>query len=182
MNMKEYSNAQERMISQYLGWDTVSASGARNFYPGDIRGDGWLGECKTHSSVCDNIVFKRTVWYKICEESKSAGWLHPALFVDNGTQTVEGTWVLFSVKDMYGGYIKLNPNDWDIQYDISIRKNLIVHHEMALFHYTNIHSIVSSSFRNNVYPIVAVGKFDIDNDVYICPLRSFKSILDWGIR
>lgn len=53
---------------------------------------------------------------------------------------------------------------------------------MALFHYTNIHSIVSSSFRNNVYPIVAVGKFDVDNDVYICPLRSFKSILNWGIR
>ena len=69
MSTKDFSSKQENQISKLLGWSTVSASGARNFHPGDIRSNRWLGECKTHMKCSDKILFKFSEYSKICKES-----------------------------------------------------------------------------------------------------------------
>lgn len=93
MATKDYSNKQEELIAKYLGWDRVSASGARNFYPGDIKSEEWLGECKTHTKPIKEIRFVYTQWTKICEEAMTSHRL-PIMFVDNGTQAISGTWCM----------------------------------------------------------------------------------------
>lgn len=94
---KVYSNKQEKMIASYLGWSVVSGSGARDFHPGDIISDDWIGECKTHVKLQDNIVFYKQHWLKIQKEALSVN-KYPALFVDNGSQQIDKTWVVFNVK------------------------------------------------------------------------------------
>ncbi len=90
---KYYSDRQEHMIADYLGWSVVSGSGARSTLPGDIRSEDWLGECKTHKTPGQMISFKHKVWKKIQDEASSK-FKFPALFVDDGSQTVENTWVM----------------------------------------------------------------------------------------
>ena len=90
---KYYSTIQENTIANFLGWKVVSGSGARDLSPGDIIGESFLGECKTHVKPTDTIVFFADVWKKICEEASSR-FKYPALFVDNGTQSIEDTWVV----------------------------------------------------------------------------------------
>lgn len=90
---KYYSTIQENTIADFLGWKVVSGSGARDLSPGDVIGETFLGECKTHTKKVDKIVFFADVWRKICEESSSR-FRYPALFVDNGTQQLSDTWVL----------------------------------------------------------------------------------------
>lgn len=96
MSTKDYSNKQEHMIADYLGWNVVSGSGARDFNPGDIFSPFWLGECKTHTKVSDKIKIYNSHWIKIQEEAKSV-FKVPALFVDNGTQKSNNTWVVFDI-------------------------------------------------------------------------------------
>lgn len=90
---KYYSTIQENTIANFLGWKVVAGSGARDLSPGDIIGESFLGECKTHTKTVDNIVFFADVWKKICEEAFSR-FKYPALFVDDGTQRIENTWVV----------------------------------------------------------------------------------------
>ena len=90
---KYYSTIQENTIANFLGWKVVSGSGARDLSPGDIIGESFLGECKTHVKPTDTIAFFADVWKKICEEASSR-FKYPALFVDNGTQSIEDTWVV----------------------------------------------------------------------------------------
>ena len=92
-NNKYYSNKQESAIADYLGWSQVSGSGSRPFAPGDVNEYQWLGECKTHTTERDNIVFLKSHWFKICEEARGKG-RYPILFVDNGTQRIENIWVM----------------------------------------------------------------------------------------
>ena len=66
---KFYSNIQESKIAKYLNWEVVSGSGARDFNPGDIKSDMWLGECKTHEIKQSRILFKKAVWAKISSEA-----------------------------------------------------------------------------------------------------------------
>ena len=94
MATKKYSNKQERLIADYLGWEVVSGSGARDFNPGDIKSSQWLGECKTHVSIVDRITIKYSVWDKISTEAKSV-FKFPALFIDNGSQNIDDTWVVY---------------------------------------------------------------------------------------
>jgi hypothetical protein len=96
-NMKVYSDAQEKLVCNYLGWDQVTASGARPFYPGDVISECWLGECKTHEKHERRIAFHAATWEKIQTEAMSK-MRQPLYVVDNGTQTIEGTWVLISEK------------------------------------------------------------------------------------
>lgn len=93
MSTKDYSCRQEHRIASALGWDVVSGSGARPCVPGDIISDDWLGECKTHVDPGKPIAFNHKVWLKICDE---AAMKHrsPALFVDDGSQSLSNTWVL----------------------------------------------------------------------------------------
>lgn len=91
---KYYSSIQEKRIADALGWEVVSGSGARDFHPGDIISDKWMGECKTHTSPCEKVKFYADVWDKICEEAASK-FKYPVLFADDGTQRLENTWCIF---------------------------------------------------------------------------------------
>lgn len=84
------------MISEYLGWKQVGGSGSRPFTPGDVNSNDWLGECKTHDTERDKIIFFKQHWFKICEEARSKS-RYPVLFVDNGTQLAKNTWVMTSL-------------------------------------------------------------------------------------
>ena len=88
---KFYSDRQEKYISNYLGWDKVTGSGARDFHPGDVKGYSWLGECKTHTQIKPTILIQRKWWHKIITEA-IASHKTPVLFVDNGN--VKYTWVV----------------------------------------------------------------------------------------
>ena len=92
-NNKYFSNRQESMIANYLGWKQIGGSGSRPFAPGDVNSYQWLGECKTHDTETTNIVFLKRHWLKICEEAWSKNRF-PVLFVDNGTQLSQNTWVM----------------------------------------------------------------------------------------
>lgn len=96
LSSKYFSSKQEKMIANSLGWSVVSGSGSRNLHPGDIQSDEWLGECKTHEKPGHKITFYKSVWDKIVDEAISK-YRFPALFVDDGSQTVENTWVMFNV-------------------------------------------------------------------------------------
>ena len=93
MNNKYYSDRQEKMIADYLGWKQVIGSGSRPFTPGDVGSYNWLGECKTHDTEKPTIVFLKSHWLKICEEA-AAKHRYPILFKDNGTQRSENTWIM----------------------------------------------------------------------------------------
>lgn len=97
MNNKYFSNRQEQMISKYLGWGQVTGSGSRPIAPGDVKSSHWLGECKTHDTERSNVVFMKCHWFKICNEAMSKG-RYPVLFVDNGTQLSDNTWVMTSIR------------------------------------------------------------------------------------
>ena len=93
MATKDYSNKQESLIANYLGWKRVSASGACDCHPGDIISEEWLGECKTHTKPIKEIRFVYSQWSKICEEAMTTRRF-PVIFVDNGTQAIPGTWCM----------------------------------------------------------------------------------------
>ncbi len=92
---KYYSVKQERMIADYLGWNTTPASGAKACKPGDIVSDEWIAECKTHVEETGKIIFYHKVWDKLKTEAMSI-MKRPVLFVDNGTQKIKNTWCLIS--------------------------------------------------------------------------------------
>ena len=93
MNNKIYSNRQEKMVADYMGWRVVSGSGSRPFRPGDVKNDNYLVECKTHTKERENIIFYKKHWEKIVIESRAVN-KYPALIVDDGSQRVENTWVM----------------------------------------------------------------------------------------
>ena len=97
MNNKIFSNRQEKMVADYMGWKVVSGSGARPFDPGDVVNSHCLVECKTHDTEQTNIVFRKTHWTKISLEARSKN-RYPVLITDNGTQKSNYTWVLTSTK------------------------------------------------------------------------------------
>ena len=95
MTKKEASDAQEKMVANFLGWKQVTGSGSRPNFPGDVVGEEWMGECKTHTSANHKIIFKKSVWDKICDEANSR-FKFPAYFSDDGSQKHYGTWVVFN--------------------------------------------------------------------------------------
>lgn len=90
---KAFSNKQEKMIADLLGWEVVSGSGAAACFPGDVIGDEWLGECKTHTEPGHKIFFSKDVWDKIKQEAMVKRRF-PVLFTDDGTQIDRHTWCL----------------------------------------------------------------------------------------
>ena len=94
LKSREASDLQEKRISKYLGWGQVSGSGARPTQPGDISGNDWLGECKTHVTPYVKVKFQVNVWNKIADEAASK-FKQPAYFTDDGSQLIEKTWVVF---------------------------------------------------------------------------------------
>lgn len=96
MNSKQFSSLQENRIADYLNWSVVKGSGARPTAPGDIISSEWLGECKTHEVSGKPIYFNLNVWTKICAEAQSK-FRRPALFTDDGSQSLSTTWCMFNV-------------------------------------------------------------------------------------
>lgn len=92
-NTKIYSSKQEKMVADLLGWEVVSGSGAAACFPGDVIGDEWLGECKTHTEPGHKIFFSKDVWDKIKQEAVVKRRF-PVLFTDDGTQKEVNTWCL----------------------------------------------------------------------------------------
>ena len=102
MTKKEASDKQEKLIAKLLGWKQVTGSGSRNNYPGDVSGEEWLGECKTHVDE-HRVVFKEDVWHKISEEASSR-FKYPAYFSDNGSQFEIFTWVIIRERELPSDY------------------------------------------------------------------------------
>jgi hypothetical protein len=112
---KYYSEIQEKYVANKLGWEQVVASGARDFHPGDVKSDDWIGECKTRAKFTDKIAIKRLWWDKLVSEANSMRKC-PALFVDNGD--VHNLWaVSYST---YGDIIYIT-NELPDKY---VRKNI----------------------------------------------------------
>ncbi len=100
---KYYSDLQEKRIANLLGWKQVSGSGARPTHPGDIVSSEFLCECKTHTKISDNIIFKLDHWNKIEKEAESQ-FKSPVLFVDDGSQLIGNTWCIFK-REPVGDYL-----------------------------------------------------------------------------
>jgi len=93
-NYKHHSKLQETLIADFLGWTVISGSGCRPLYPGDVKSDSWLGECKTHIEPNHKICFYFNVWDKIDQEAISQ-FKEPVLFVDDGSKKLQNTYVMF---------------------------------------------------------------------------------------
>lgn len=91
---KYYSNKQEQLVARYLSMKVVSGSGAADCHPGDVQNENWLCECKTHVESGKKIMFNLKVWAKICDEAMYK-FKNPLLVVDDGSQTLQHTWVMF---------------------------------------------------------------------------------------
>lgn len=91
---KECSKLQEKTVADALDWRVTAGSGARPLFPGDIYGENWLGECKTHTEPGHKLLFNWKVWDKICEEASSARKF-PVLVVDDGSQRLDRTWCMY---------------------------------------------------------------------------------------
>lgn len=118
---KDYSSKQEHLIADFLDWQVVPGSGATACIPGDIRSDTWLGECKTHTSSGKKIQFHAEVWDKIQEEATSK-YKYPAYFVDDGSQRLDRTWVLFDINQISCSEPVL------AEYPFTVRKNISFNH------------------------------------------------------
>lgn len=168
MTTKFFSSKQERMVADFLGWSVVSGSGARDCHPGDITSDEWLGECKTHEKPGHRIVFWTKVWNKICDEAASKH-RYPILIVDDGSQKLDNTWVMFNLKT--AGLMNVN--------QIDVTSNFLKTTSVSLKPYeaTNLDTNIRSS-RPLAIPVVRIGK----QLVGLLRLDLFKEIvLDKGL-
>lgn len=104
---KHYSDKQETIVAEYLGWKRVSASGARPFNKGDIVSDSWLCECKTHTAHVDSMKILKSVWKKLKSESMSC-MKRPILIIDDGTQKIASQVVVVESKFFSGPFFTVN--------------------------------------------------------------------------
>jgi len=161
---KYFSNKQEAMISDYLGWKQVGGSGSRPFAPGDVNAYQWLGECKTHDSEQPNIVFFKKHWLKICEEAWAKN-RYPVLFVDNGTQSAQNTWVMTTL----GVFSPDNVNVIGGLHNTSTRGTSL----------TFDRATATELYKKNTMS----GKFNVfalrwDRDLAVMPLSTFKDFIE----
>jgi hypothetical protein len=130
MNTKLYSNKQEQLVAKYLNGSVTSGSGARPFTPGDVDNSIFLVECKTHVKPQTKIVFNKKHWDKINIESRSKN-RYPLLITDNGTQTIDNTWVLCNLniipsdcRSSISGFVSTSNTNNTITFNNSITKDL----------------------------------------------------------
>nr|DAE87864.1 MAG TPA: hypothetical protein [Caudoviricetes sp.] len=176
MSTKTYSNKQEKLIADALGWQVVSASGARNFHPGDIKSPKWLGECKTHISETSQISFKESTWMKLEAEADSEH-KDPAYFVDNGSQSITGTWVMFDYKRVSGNfeYFIINSQNCPEVYR-QLRGQVNVNFDCIdmLYAYRKIKKL-NSAAGLDVCTVIA-SPLKCNKDLVICPLSEFIEV------
>lgn len=121
MSTKDFSSAQERAVSKFLGWNVVPASGGARFSTGDVVSDKFLGECKTHENAGSKVTFRQDVWRKICDESMVMS-RNPVLICDDGSRSTRRTYCLVrSPADLSF----LPTSDFSVRkYDVSFKKHL----------------------------------------------------------
>lgn len=171
---KTYSNKHERLVADALGWGVVCASGARNFHPGDISSRSWLGECKTHTQETSTITFYEDVWMKI-EEEADCERKDPALFVDNGTQSLTGTWVMFDMNRSKGDfdYIVVNQSSYpELSKIIRGSRNVSFDHIDLMYLYKKIKRLKSEAGLSDMV-VIQPGKMKCNINLVICPLTEF---------
>lgn len=156
MSTKDFSSKQEKMIADYLGWKVVAGSGAAACHPGDIIGDDWLGECKTHEKSNHSIFFSSQVWDKICNEA-AIKHRNPVLFTDDGSQKIDKTWCIINHFCI--------PSDYNsIVYPKTFKKNITLSHDKLQKFYESCNSYT--------FCIAALG----DRKVCILPLELFNEV------
>lgn len=175
MSTKDFSSKQENQISKLLGWSTVSASGARNFHPGDIRSDRWLGECKTHMKCSDKILFKFSEYDKICKESTEE-FRFPALFVDDGSQLIKHTWVMFDPVCVPNKMYFDTTHSSDLAAILNCNKSTLSFNHSKMIELYNRECRIRDSINIQASLIIHC-KFN-NKEVGIVPLEVFKDICD----
>lgn len=163
-NNKYYSNKQESMIADYLGWHQVGGSGSKAYAPGDVSSEHWLGECKTHDSEQAKIIFFKQHWFKICEEARAKG-RYPVLFVDNGTQLSQNTWVMTSLRAFDASII----NVIDGPKNTSTKKNSLT---FDLAEAKDLYRKGKATDKLNMFTITW------DRDLAVMPLETFKDYIE----
>jgi hypothetical protein len=87
MNMKKYSNRQEKKVAKSLNGRKTANSGATLFSKGDVATKYFLIECKTSITQKQSMSIKKEWLEKIEEEAFSMGKPYSTLafnFGDNG--------------------------------------------------------------------------------------------------
>ena len=162
MNNKYYSERQEKMVANYMGWRVVPGSGARPFTPGDVNSYNFLVECKTHTTETHNVAFYKKHWVKIQTEARSK-YRRPVLITDNGTQLAEYTWVAIPLQILPID----NANAINCNLNQTPSDNTIVF----------AHSDALEMFKNSRKDDVAVNYLLLgfgDDEVAVMPLEEFR--------
>lgn len=165
---KYFSNKQEQLIAKELGWDKVAGSGAAPCTPGDVVGDEWLGECKTHVYSAKSIYFNFDVWSKIKSE---AVFKHrrPVLFTDDGLQSLDSTWCVCLSNSIETTDIVKKP------LPISVKKNISFDHQNLMADWRVTRRGLADNERT--FPLVYEIYWGGDN-VLVMPFESFKHLLE----
>lgn len=161
---KYYSNKQETVVANYLGWKRVAASGARPFNKGDIVSEQWLCECKTRTARADDYKILFSVWRKIEREAMSC-MKRPVLIIDNGTQSISNQCAVISMM-FYDSPYKLLSYDMIKGNELSIRQN------MKSFVFS--HNVLLNMRKEQYCIRVKVN----DVDVVIMPIEFFKEMIE----
>ena len=161
---KTFSSKQEHLIADSLDWKVVAGSGAAPCTPGDVISDEWLGECKTHVDK-HKIFFDIKVWDKINNEAV-VKHRNPVLFVDDGSQTLRGTWALCNRHN-------LNLSSCLVTgYPSTIRKNISFDGDKMKSHLQKCMNGNSGGFFDSIMFAAKWEKYD----VVFMPFETFKEI------
>lgn len=160
---KYFSSKQEHTIADYLGWSVVVGSGARDFHPGDIISEDFLGECKTHTAPKNKITITKSVWCKIQMEAESK-FKRPVLFVDDGTQSIKNTWCVIPARFM--------PPDFDEL--VSLLDSTLLHESKTIITFNHV-DMVKIMKDAHVYNTVVPLEIN-DMKLLLMSLQTFKHI------
>lgn len=164
---KQFSSKQEHAIAYELNWDVVSGSGSRPCVPGDVIGEDWLGECKTHVSSGHPIQFMKEVWDKIKLEAMSKHRA-PVLFVDEGSQRLDRTWALCYKHSLQLAECLI------VDFNKPIRKNISFKSDEG-------QSYLDEAFKENAFGFLQHTIYEANwagDEVIIMPFNAFKELFN----
>ena len=161
-----YSDKQETMVANYLGFSVVRGSGSDKFAPGDVKSANYLIECKTHMEPTDKIQIIGSHWAQIKNEA-SVSARHPVLVIDDGTQKPENTWVICRPSGVNCAGLKsyIMPGDAGNSTNLSFSAKYItpILHATQSLEGNNIHCAFVINWR--------------DEDLLLMPLATFKEVM-----
>lgn len=169
VNKKDFSSAQEQLVADYLGegFYAVSGSGKNPANPGDVTSEHFIIECKTHTTKDYKIIFRRQVWDKLKQEALSQRKT-PVLITDDGTQTIEKTWVLMDAK-MVPLTVKKYIATQQIVKQINRGSISVLESDLAEIYYKR--------YRDYGNQDIAYVEWDARTLVAIMPIRIFKDVI-----